>query len=88
MVEHPMSPHALAAPLHRHTPEDEYSYMLEGRMGALHPLQTATAWSSCDGGPGDPSRSRTAEASSPENVLKKGAAVRNPPCGNRRRVMS
>ena len=35
LVEHPMSPRALAAPLHRHTREDEYSYMLEGRMGAL-----------------------------------------------------
>ena len=35
LVEHPMSPHALAAPLHRHTLEDEYSYVLQGRMGAL-----------------------------------------------------
>ena len=35
LVEHPMSPHALAAPLHRHTREDEYSFILEGRMGAL-----------------------------------------------------
>jgi quercetin dioxygenase-like cupin family protein len=35
LVEHPMSPHALAAPLHRHAREDEYSYVLEGRMGAL-----------------------------------------------------
>src|SRR5215208_463038 len=35
LVEHPMSPRALAAPLHRHTREDEYSYVLEGRMGAL-----------------------------------------------------
>jgi mannose-6-phosphate isomerase-like protein (cupin superfamily) len=35
LVEHPMSPHALAAPLHRHTREDEYSYVLEGRIGAL-----------------------------------------------------
>jgi mannose-6-phosphate isomerase-like protein (cupin superfamily) len=35
LVEHPMSPHALAAPLHRHTHEDEYSYVLQGRMGAL-----------------------------------------------------
>jgi mannose-6-phosphate isomerase-like protein (cupin superfamily) len=35
LVEHPMSPHALAAPLHRHSREDEYSYVLEGRMGAL-----------------------------------------------------
>jgi len=35
LVEHPMSPRALAAPLHRHTREDEYSYVLEGRIGAL-----------------------------------------------------
>jgi len=35
LIEHPMSAHALAAPLHRHTREDEYSYVLEGRMGAL-----------------------------------------------------
>jgi mannose-6-phosphate isomerase-like protein (cupin superfamily) len=35
LVEHPMSQRALAAPLHLHTREDEYSYVLEGRMGAL-----------------------------------------------------
>jgi len=35
LVEHPMSPHALAAPLHRHALEDEYSYVLEGRVGAM-----------------------------------------------------
>jgi mannose-6-phosphate isomerase-like protein (cupin superfamily) len=35
LVEHPMSPHALAAPLHMHTREDEYTFVLEGRMGAL-----------------------------------------------------
>jgi mannose-6-phosphate isomerase-like protein (cupin superfamily) len=35
VVEHPMPPRALAAPLHRHTREDEYSFVLEGRMGAL-----------------------------------------------------
>src|ERR1700681_3866385 len=35
LVEHPMSAHALAAPLHRHLREDEYSYVVEGRMGAL-----------------------------------------------------
>jgi quercetin dioxygenase-like cupin family protein len=35
LVEHPMSPRALAAPLHRHTREDEYSYVTEGRVGAL-----------------------------------------------------
>jgi mannose-6-phosphate isomerase-like protein (cupin superfamily) len=35
VVEHPMPARALAAPLHRHTREDEYSYVLSGRMGAL-----------------------------------------------------
>src|SRR5215218_7943862 len=35
LVEHPMPPRALAAPLHRHSREDEYSYVVEGRVGAL-----------------------------------------------------
>ena len=35
LVEHPMLPRRLAAPLHRHSREDEYSFVLEGRMGAL-----------------------------------------------------
>ncbi len=35
LVEHPMSARALAAPLHRHTREDEYSYVITGRVGAL-----------------------------------------------------
>jgi len=35
LVEHPLPPRALAAPLHRHSREDEYSYILEGRVGAL-----------------------------------------------------
>ncbi len=47
LVEHPMSPRALAAPLHRHTHEDEYSYVIEGRMGALLGDQVLEA------GPGD-----------------------------------
>jgi mannose-6-phosphate isomerase-like protein (cupin superfamily) len=34
LVEHPMEARALAAPLHRHSREDEYSFVLEGRMGA------------------------------------------------------
>jgi mannose-6-phosphate isomerase-like protein (cupin superfamily) len=34
LVEHPIAPRALAAPLHRHANEDEYSYVVEGRMGA------------------------------------------------------
>ena len=35
LVEHPIPPRALGAPLHRHSREDEYSYVLEGRVGAL-----------------------------------------------------
>src|SRR5918995_900787 len=35
LVEHPIPPRTLVAPLHLHTREDEYSYVLEGRMGAL-----------------------------------------------------
>jgi mannose-6-phosphate isomerase-like protein (cupin superfamily) len=35
LVEHPMPPRALAAPVHKHSREDEYSFVLEGRMGAL-----------------------------------------------------
>ncbi|HET8975856.1 MAG TPA: cupin domain-containing protein [Solirubrobacterales bacterium] len=35
LVEHPLPPRALAAPLHRHTREDEYSYVVEGKLGAL-----------------------------------------------------
>ena len=35
VVHHPLEPRALAAPLHRHTREDEYSYVLEGKLGAL-----------------------------------------------------
>src|SRR5437867_8636669 len=35
LVEHPMPPRALGAPLHRHSREDEYSFVLEGRVGAL-----------------------------------------------------
>jgi mannose-6-phosphate isomerase-like protein (cupin superfamily) len=47
LIEHPMSSHALAAPLHRHLREDEYSYVLEGRMGALLGEDVL------DAGPGD-----------------------------------
>jgi mannose-6-phosphate isomerase-like protein (cupin superfamily) len=35
LVEHPIPPRTLVAPLHLHEREDEYSYVLEGRMGAL-----------------------------------------------------
>lgn len=47
LVEHPMSPRALAAPLHRHTCEDEYSYVLQGRVGAMLGDEVLV------GGPGD-----------------------------------
>lgn len=35
VVHHPIAPRALAAPLHYHHNEDEYSYVLEGTLGAL-----------------------------------------------------
>ncbi|VUC29499.1 unnamed protein product [Clonostachys rosea] len=35
VVEHPIPPKTLVAPLHKHTNEDEYSFIIEGRMGAL-----------------------------------------------------
>lgn len=35
LVEHPIPPRTLVAPVHRHSNEDEYSFVLEGRMGAL-----------------------------------------------------
>src|SRR5215217_4557452 len=35
LIEHPMPPRRLAAPLHKHSREDEYSFVLEGRVGAL-----------------------------------------------------
>jgi mannose-6-phosphate isomerase-like protein (cupin superfamily) len=47
LVEHPMSPRSLAAPLHLHTREDEYSFVLQGRMGALLGDEVVVA------GPGD-----------------------------------
>jgi mannose-6-phosphate isomerase-like protein (cupin superfamily) len=47
LVEHPMSPRSLAAPLHLHTREDEYSFVLAGRMGALLGDEVVEA------GPGD-----------------------------------
>lgn len=47
LVEHPLKPRMLAAPLHRHSREDEYSYILQGRVGAL--LGDEVVF----GGPGD-----------------------------------
>ena len=33
LVEHPIAPRTLAAPLHSHRHEDEYTYVLEGEVG-------------------------------------------------------
>ena len=33
LVEHPIAPRTLAAPMHLHQHEDEYSYVLEGEVG-------------------------------------------------------
>jgi mannose-6-phosphate isomerase-like protein (cupin superfamily) len=35
IVEHPLAPRALAAPLHHHHREDELSYVVSGTLGAL-----------------------------------------------------
>jgi quercetin dioxygenase-like cupin family protein len=35
VIEHTVAPGVLAGPLHHHSREDEYSYVLEGKMGAL-----------------------------------------------------
>jgi quercetin dioxygenase-like cupin family protein len=35
VVEHTLPPHTLAAPLHRHSREDEISYVLDGEMTVL-----------------------------------------------------
>jgi mannose-6-phosphate isomerase-like protein (cupin superfamily) len=47
LVEHPIDPLSLGAPLHRHANEDEYSYVLEGRVGMQLGDETLEA------GPGD-----------------------------------
>ncbi len=43
LVEHRLAPHALAAPLHLHTREDEYSFVLQGEVGALLGKQEVVA---------------------------------------------
>jgi mannose-6-phosphate isomerase-like protein (cupin superfamily) len=35
LVEQILAPHVLAAPLHIHSREDEFSWVIEGRLGAL-----------------------------------------------------
>ena len=35
LIEHTIPPRALAAPVHTHEHEDEYSHVLAGRMGAM-----------------------------------------------------
>ena len=43
VVHHPLAPRALAAPLHYHHNEDEYSYVLRGTLGALLGEDVVTA---------------------------------------------
>ncbi len=47
LVQHRFAPRALAAPMHRHRREDEYTYVLDGRVGAILGGQEFVA------GPGD-----------------------------------
>lgn len=43
VVHHPIAPRSLVAPLHRHHREDEYSFVITGRMGALLGDEVVTA---------------------------------------------
>lgn len=47
LVQHLFAPRALAAPMHRHRNEDEYTYVLTGRIGAI------LEGEEIEGGPGD-----------------------------------
>jgi quercetin dioxygenase-like cupin family protein len=47
LVEHPIKPRALAAPMHTHRYEDEYTYVLEGEIGVQIGEEVLV------GGPGD-----------------------------------
>lgn len=43
VVHHPIAPRSLVAPLHRHHREDEYSFVLTGKLGALLGDEVVTA---------------------------------------------
>ena len=43
VVHHPIAPRSLVAPLHRQHREDEYSYVLTGKLGALLGGEVVTA---------------------------------------------
>jgi mannose-6-phosphate isomerase-like protein (cupin superfamily) len=45
VVEHVLAPRALAAPVHRHSREDEYSVVLEGRLGVFQDDEEVVATS-------------------------------------------
>jgi quercetin dioxygenase-like cupin family protein len=47
LLEHTIPPHTLAGPIHTHADEDEFSYVLAGRMGAL------VGGAEIDAGPGE-----------------------------------
>jgi quercetin dioxygenase-like cupin family protein len=47
LLQHLFEPSALAAPMHRHRDEDEYTYVLSGRIGAVLGGEEVV------GGPGD-----------------------------------
>ena len=47
LIEHTIPPKGLAAPMHSHENEDEYSFVLAGRMGAMIGDEVVEA------GPGD-----------------------------------
>jgi hypothetical protein len=64
LVEHPIEPRSLAAPMHTHEREDEYTFVLEGEVGVkrffaeLEPL--ITRWAARTWTPSPRSSSATA----------------------------
>lgn len=44
LLEHPLPSRALGSPLHTHRREDEYSYVLEGRIGVQLGEEVVMAW--------------------------------------------
>lgn len=71
LVEHIIAPRELAAPLHLHTREDEYSYVLAGRVGALLGDHEVFA------GPGNSSSSRAGSGT-------RSGTPGTPPCASSR----
>ena len=83
LVEHPIGPRALAAPMHTHRYEDEYTYVLEGEVGVQVDLRGLGALvaeperdhRSVDAGVQQPHRRRVAEHVQGDRLLAERRAA-------------